>query len=303
MSVSHFRFFYSDLFDLQLPQGHRYPAQKYSLLRNVLMASETLHPDQLIASPLCSFEDLTLAHDPEYVLKVFEGRLSVSEIRRMGFPWNERLVLRSRATVGGAIAAACAALETGLSGQLAGGTHHAHADFGSGYCVFNDFAVTARKLLMQGSVKRIGILDLDVHQGDGNASILLEPEVQVVSVHGQNNFPFRKFPSDLDIALEDGCGDQIYLLACERALEHTLKFAPDLILYQAGVDALEADTLGRLKVSLEGLRKRDELILQTAFEKRIPISMAIGGGYSDPIDSTLGAYVQTYQVAKKIYKF
>ncbi|NQZ19905.1 MAG: histone deacetylase [Bdellovibrionales bacterium] len=206
--------------------------------------------------------------------------------------------------MGGALASAYQSLDFGLSGQLAGGTHHAHFDYGSGYCIFNDFAIVAKKLLHDDRIHRVAIIDLDVHQGDGNASLLKsDPNIFVLSLHGQKNFPFRKFESDLDIGLPDDCDDSTYLAALEQGLDAVVSFRPDIVLYQAGVDILVHDKLGRLNISYEGLKKRDERIFNIFKNKGIPISMAIGGGYSDPIEHSVAAYVQTYSVAKEIYKF
>ena len=240
----------------------------------------------------------------DYVESVLYGELSVEAQRRIGLPWSETLAARSRASVGGTLAAARAALNDGIAGQLAGGTHHAHATFGSGFCTFNDFAVTALTMLGDGGVGRVAILDLDVHQGDGNAAILgSEARCMVVSVHGAKNFPFRKVPSDLDIALDDGAGDAVYLDATARALEAVHAFHPDLLLYLAGVDPLENDRLGRLSVSAQGLRVRDRLVLGYAHRHQVPVVVAAGGGYCDPIDETVSAYLATLDEARHVFGF
>ena len=203
------RFYYPDVEAMPVPAGHRFPAGKYQLLRALIESEAILPPSMLLPAPPADRADLLRAHSTAYVDAVFEGTLAPDIVRRIGLPWSPTLVRRSRATVGGAIAAARAALETGLSGQLAGGTHHAHRDFGSGFCVFNDLAVAALTLLEEGVAQRIAILDVDVHQGDGNAAILApEPRVLVVSLHGAKNFPFRRVASDLDVDLPDGTGDR-----------------------------------------------------------------------------------------------
>lgn len=298
------RFFYSDTFDLPLPAGHRFPGQKYSMLRRALLADGVVAPDQLALSPFADRADVLRAHDAGYVEAFEQGALPDAMQRRIGFPWTPHLVRRTQATTGGAVAAARAALATGLSGQLAGGTHHAHQGFGAGYCIYNDFAVAALAMLAGGHVARIAIVDLDVHQGDGNAAILTaHPAVLVVSVHGEKNFPFRKVASDIDVGLPDGTEDAAYLRAVADVLPAVWAFRPDLILYQAGVDPLAADRLGRLAVSHDGLMARDHMVLAGAHARGIPVSMGIGGGYADPIEASVVAYANTYRVAKAIYAF
>jgi acetoin utilization deacetylase AcuC-like enzyme len=224
-------------------------------------------------------------------------------MRRIGLPWSETLVARSRATVGGAIAAARAALSDGLSGQLAGGTHHAHAEFGSGYCVFNDLAVAALTMLDERRVARVAIVDLDVHQGDGNAAILAQrPDVFVLSLHGAKNFPFRKVPSTLDIPLPDGTEDRAYLAALADGLAAVEAFRPELVLYLSGADTLAGDTLGRLAMTMEGIMERDHMVLETMRRRGIPVSIAIGGGYADPIADSVAVYANTFRVAMDVFR-
>jgi acetoin utilization deacetylase AcuC-like enzyme len=298
------KIFYSDIFNLDLPEGHRFPARKYELLRERLLEENILSNDMLTVSPLANREDILRAHDEDYVMRFETGTLSEQEIRRIGFPWNERLVTRTLASTGGAVAAAYQALEDGLSGQLAGGTHHAHRDFGAGYCIYNDFAVAALALLAADLVERIAIVDLDVHQGDGNANILgSNPNVFVFSLHGEKNFPFRKVPSDYDVGLPDEMGDDAYLSVLDHHLPAVWKFNPDIVLYQAGVDPLKEDRLGRMNLSYEGLMQRDRLVLEGCKQRGIPVSMGIGGGYSDPIEASVEAYVNTYRVAKGVFGF
>ncbi len=298
------KFFYSDSFNLNLPSGHRFPSTKYGMLRQALIEDRVLRPDQLVTAPSVSDVDLHRAHAPGYVAAIDNGSIDEQAMRRIGFPWSKHIARRARATMGGAILAAKSALKHALSGQLAGGTHHAHYDFGSGYCVFNDFAVAALALRAQALVERVAIIDLDVHQGDGNASILTpRDDVFVFSVHGAKNFPFRKCASDLDIELPDGVGDDAYLDALQNALPAIWAFKPDIVLYQAGVDPLDADRLGRMALSHDGLIKRDRLILSECKRRSIPVSMAIGGGYADPIAQSVLAYANTYRVAKELWQF
>jgi len=294
--------FYSDTFDLSLPTGHRFPGRKYGLLRAELLRRDILTADDLIAAPPVDDADLRRAHAPDYVADIDAGTISPTAMRRIGFPWSPHIARRARATMGGAVAAVRAALQEGIAGQLAGGTHHAHYDFGAGYCVFNDFAVAALALLAGGEAARIAIIDLDVHQGDGNAAILApRPDVFVFSVHGEKNFPFRKVASDLDVALPDGVGDGAYLSALAEHLPAVFAFGPDIILYQAGVDPLKEDRLGRMALSHDGLKARDEMVLSAAKARGIPVSMAIGGGYADPIEASVAAYANTYAVARDVY--
>ena len=292
------RFFYPDTPDLPLPARHRFPAAKYRLLRERIAAGRLIGRAALVPSPPARLADLHRAHTEAYVASVVGGTLSPEAQRRIGLPWSPTLARRSRATVGGSLAAAREALGFGISGQLAGGTHHAHRDFGSGYCVFNDLAIAALTLLTDGSVRRVAILDCDVHQGDGNAAILnAEPAVFVVSVHSEKNFPFRKVASDLDIALPDGADDAVFLRAVEQALDAVSAFRPDIVLYLAGADPLAADTLGRLAVSAAGLAKRDETVFGRLRATGVPVAVVAGGGYAKPIELTVEVYARTYAVA------
>lgn len=296
------QFFYPDTPDLPLPPGHRFPAGKYSMLRRRIASENTLGNALLRQSPAATMAELALAHDAGYVSAVLDGTVSAEIQRRIGLPWSETLVARSLATTGGSIAAARSALEYGLSGQLAGGTHHAHRDFGSGYCVFNDLAVAALAMLIEGKVSRIAIIDLDVHQGDGNAAILADhPAVFVLSIHGEKNFPFRKVPSTLDVGLMDGTEDADYIRALAGALEHLADFRPELVLYLSGVDPLASDKLGRLSLTFDGLEERDRMVFQFCRRRGIPVSIAIGGGYADPITDSVQAYAATFRVAREVF--
>jgi acetoin utilization deacetylase AcuC-like enzyme len=290
-----------DHFEVELPPGHRFPMVKYRRLREELLGRGVLAAEEVRRSEPIAVELLELAHRGEYVRAVVEGTLASDRMRRIGLPWSEELVRRSRATVGGTLSAARTALRDGIAGNLAGGTHHAGLDGGAGFCVFNDLAVTARVLLEEGTVTRILILDLDVHQGDGTAAILgAEPRVFTCSVHGAKNFPFEKARSDLDLPLEDGADDGRYLEAVERALAVCMEAGPfDLALYQAGVDALESDKLGRLRVTLAGMRQRDARVLGALRGAGVPVVLTLGGGYSDPIDRTIDAHVATYEEARR----
>ena len=294
--------FYSDHYTLPLPDGHRFPGTKYRLLRDYLIENKIIQQSQLFESPLASEDLLTLAHDRNYVRAMLTGEVDIQIIKRIGFPWSHGLYLRSCATVGGAVSAALSALDNRVSGNLAGGTHHAHYDRGEGYCVFNDIAVAARHLIQLGHVRRVAIIDLDVHQGNGNSSILRDdPEIFIFSMHGEKNYPFKKVPSHLDIALPDGTGDEDFLDALARGMLEIENFAPDFIFYQTGVDPLKEDKLGRMNLTFDGLSKRDECVLKFAADRGIPISLALGGGYADPIELSVMAYANTYRVVQKIF--
>jgi acetoin utilization deacetylase AcuC-like enzyme len=303
------RAFYSDHFVLPLPPGHSFPMSKYRRLREELAGHPALRLEQ---APLVSPGELALAHTPDYIDAVLEGTLSAAAVREIGFPWSERMVERSRRSVGATIAAARSALVEGLAANLAGGTHHASADKGSGYCVFNDIAVAAR--LMQAEwhrarrgLLRVAVIDLDVHQGNGTAAIFSEdPTVFTLSLHGQSNFPFRKAASDLDVGLPDGCADDAYLEALESALAELWRrhdeHPPGLIFYLAGADPHEGDRLGRLKLSLAGLAERDRRVFAVARERRIPVAMAMGGGYGRDIEQTVAVHLASYTLALESWR-
>lgn len=295
--------YFPDTPDLPLPDGHMFPATKYRLLRERLLAEGTASASDLTPSPLATDGELAAAHCPAYIHAATTGTLSREAQRGIGLPWSETLIARARGTIGGALAASRCALTAGVAGQLAGGTHHAHRDFGSGFCVFNDCAVVALTLLAEREVSRVAVLDLDVHQGDGNAAILgPDPRVFVASVHGANNFPFVKPPSDLDIGLPDGTHDETYLAAAEAALDAVLAFRPDLVLYIAGVDPLAEDRLGKLAVTMSGLEERDRRVLSRLQRAGVPVSIAIGGGYAEQIALTVAAYANTFRVARDVFE-
>jgi acetoin utilization deacetylase AcuC-like enzyme len=294
--------FYSDHYTMPLPEGHRFPIEKYRLLRYALLRDGVVRDDELHEPPMPSAETLMLAHTHEYVAAVLNGTLNEFQIRKIGFPYSEALVKRSLATVGGALAAAEEALRSGVSGNLAGGTHHAFADSGEGYCVFNDLAVVTKYLLTVEKVRRVAIVDLDVHQGNGNATILGgRDDVFIFSMHGAKNYPFRKVPSTIDIDLPDGTSDKEFLSILKEYLPKVFAFKPDIVLYQAGVDPLKEDALGRLSLTHEGLQERDRLVLKECRKHGIPVSLALGGGYAKPIDLTVEAHVGTYKAVREVF--
>ena len=291
--------YYTDHFVLPLPPGHRFPMEKYRLLRDRVSQYPGL---ELMEPKAANHEDLVRVHDQGYVNRVETGQLSDSEIREIGFPWTSAMVERSKRSAGATIAACLSALEEGVAVNLAGGTHHAYRDKGSGFCVFNDAAVAAKYLQNLKPVK-VAIIDLDVHQGNGTASILAnDSNCFTLSMHGDKNFPFRKESGHLDIALPDGCSDDEYLQQLNYALgilEQT--FHADCVIYLAGADPHEGDRLGRLKLSLEGMRLRDQMVLDFAATHAIPIAIAMAGGYGKKIETTVEVHAQTVQLALNLF--
>ena len=300
------RAFYSGQFVLPLPEGHRFPMSRYAMLRDRLL--EQLPAVRMDVAPRAGDDELALAHTPEWIAAVSEGSVSPQAMREIGFPWSEAMVERSRRSAGATIAACRVAFAEGVSANMAGGTHHAYAGKGSGFCVFNDAAVAAR--LMQAEHARDGrrlpvaVIDLDVHQGNGTASIFQDdPSVFTLSLHGQKNFPFRKEASDLDVELPDGCGDADYLAALEHALEELdRRFAPALVIYLAGADPFERDRLGRLKLSFDGLESRDRRVFDWAWQRRLPMAFAMAGGYASDIAETVQVQVGTFKVALEYWR-
>ncbi|GIZ50617.1 histone deacetylase family protein [Noviherbaspirillum aridicola] len=289
--------FYSDHYVLPLPAGHRFPMQKYRLLRDAVR--ETVPGVELQEAPAATDGVLALAHHPDYIDRVSRGTLSDSEQKAIGFPWTPQMVERSRRSAGATIAACRAALSEAVALNLAGGTHHAHAEHGEGFCVFNDAAVAARLMQAERRARHVAIVDLDVHQGNGTASILANDEsVFTLSLHGERNYPFRKACSDLDVALADGTGDEAYLAALHAALQNMLdRFQPQLFIYLAGADAHEGDRLGRLKLSMAGLAARDRMVFDSARGRGIPVAVAMAGGYGKNIQDTVAAHLQTVRIA------
>lgn len=270
--------------------------QKYRLLRDAATAVSSL---EFHEAPFTSDGVLALAHHPDYIARVTQGLLSDAEQKAIGFPWSPLMVERSRRSAGATIAACRAALDDGAAVNLAGGTHHAHADHGAGFCIFNDAAIAARLMQAERRVRRVAIIDLDVHQGNGTASILAHDEsVFTLSLHGARNYPFSKACGDLDIALPDGTGDDAYLAALQDALSQLAgRFAPDLLIYLAGADPHEGDRLGRLKLSFEGLAARDRMVFDFARQRALPVAVAMAGGYGKNIQDTVAIHLQTISIA------
>ncbi|MGH6611257.1 MAG: histone deacetylase family protein [Burkholderiaceae bacterium] len=289
--------FYSDRFVLPLPQGHRFPMSKYAKLREQVHAS--LPGLTLLEPTAATDEQLALAHDRQYIERVRHDALTAAELRAIGFSWSTQMVERSLRSAGATIAACRAASIEGVAVNLAGGTHHAQRGKGAGYCVFNDAAIAARTVQIEGRLKRVAVIDLDVHQGDGTAQICADDEsIFTLSIHGESNFPFRKQHSDLDVGLPDGTRDDEYLRALDAALAQlSQRFEPQLVIYLAGADAHEGDRLGRLKLSSDGMRRRDQRVFEFAGRHDLPIAVAMAGGYGRDIDVTVSIHLQTVQLA------
>jgi acetoin utilization deacetylase AcuC-like enzyme len=294
------RLFPSDRYPLPLPEGHRFPVAKYAALRRRLEAHAAAGaPLEFVEPHAATDDELVRVHDRAYVGRVLGGTLTSAEIRRIGFPWSPALVERSLRSTGAAVDAAAAALVDGVAASLAGGTHHAGRDWGEGYCVFNDTAVAARELQARGLVRRVVILDCDVHQGNGTAEIFSGDEsVFTMSIHGARNFPLRKHPGSLDVALEDGTGDDAYLAALAPAVAAAFdRGRPELVLYIAGADPYEGDRLGRLKLTKPGLLARDRLVLDAARRAGVPLAIVCGGGYCEEIESIVDIHAATMLLA------
>jgi acetoin utilization deacetylase AcuC-like enzyme len=291
--------FYSDTFGLPLPAGHRFPMAKYSGLRERLLSEGIVERRQLIEAPRADWDDIGLVHTTDYIAAVEHGTLPRDVQRRIGFPWSPEMVERSRRSVGATIAASHAAIEDGCAANLAGGTHHAFADRGEGFCVFNDVAVAARVLQRDHHVRRVGIIDCDVHQGNGTARIFQhDSSVFTLSLHGARNFPFRKEASDLDVAFEDGTGDEPYLAQLAHSLDVVFQQQPEIVFYLAGADPYEGDRLGRLKLTIDGLARRDELVLTRCRTAAVPVVVTMSGGYAPDIDAIVTIHANTIRLAQ-----
>lgn len=293
--------FYTDHFVLPLPPGHRFPMEKYALLRRRVDEARLTAPERMHEPERAAPEHLALAHDAAYVGRVLRGELTPAELRGLGFPWSEAMVERSLRSTGATIGACRAALgEGGVAVNLAGGTHHAYRDRADGYCVFNDAAVAARTMIAEGRVRRAAIVDCDVHQGDGTAAILAgDPSVFTFSIHGAKNYPFHKQQSDLDIHLPDRTGDDDYLAALAEGLRETLaRAAPELVVYLAGADPYEHDRLGRLALTKDGLARRDRLVLGAL--RGIPTAIAMAGGYARDLADVVDIHFTTVAIAAEL---
>ncbi len=287
--------YYTDHFVLPIPPEHRFPMQKYRLLRERVERAPWRQRHQLVVPAAADDAALLLAHDVDYVSRVVQGRLSAAEVRRIGFPWSLAMVERSRRATGATIAGLRAALRDGVAVSLAGGTHHACVGHGEGYCVFNDSAVAAMALRKIGLLSRVLVVDLDVHQGNGTADIMRDHEwCYTFSMHGAHNYPFRKIAGDCDIAFADGTGDDEYLQTLVAALDHVVHVArPDVVMYVSGADAHEGDRLGRLKLTKSGLAERDAMVRAMTIQHGLPLMVTMAGGYGYNVEDTVDIHYQT----------
>ncbi|MFQ5704042.1 MAG: histone deacetylase [Gemmatimonadales bacterium] len=293
------RILVTDQFTLTLPERHRFPIEKYSLLRHAISAEGLTPPGEFFVPDPATDVELLMVHDADYVAKVLDGTLDESELRRIGFPWSPELVQRSRRSVGATIAACKFALEDGVAVSLAGGTHHGFPDRGEGFCVFNDTAVAVRAVQGKRMVERVLVVDCDVHQGNGTARIFSgDPAVFTFGLYGANNFPFKKEKPDMGIPLEDGTGDEVYLAILRESLAEAIEIArPDLAIYLAGADPYEHDSLGRLGLTKSGLAARDRAVLGLLGGVNVPVAITMAGGYAKDIQDTVDIHLETVRVA------
>ncbi len=300
--MSSYKVFYSPYYYADIGEKHVFPIRKFQLVRDKLLAEGTIKPEEIIEPEPASIEDICLVHTKDYVTRFIQGKLTEKEIRRLGLPWSKSLVRRSFLATSGTINAAKRALENKVSSNLAGGTHHAYPDRGEGFCVFNDVAVAIRVLQRDKLAERFLVIDCDVHQGDGTAFIFKDDDsVFTFSMHGSKNYPLRKEKSSLDIELEDGTTDDEYLQILEQVLPRVFTHGPDIIFYLAGADPYEKDKLGRLKLTKEGLKSRDSMVLRFAKENQVPIVTTMSGGYAIDIVDTVEIHANTVKAVKEVF--
>lgn len=295
--------FYTPRYYADIGEGHIFPIRKFELVRDRLLAEGTLHPAELHEPEPAAVEDVLLVHTRDYVSRLRSGNLTPKEIRRLGLPWSESLVRRSFYATGGTIAAARAALVAGYSSNLAGGTHHSFADRGEGFCVLNDVAIAIHAMRNRKLFRRAAIVDCDVHQGNGTATIFTgDSETFTFSIHGANNYPLFKAKSTLDVELADGTSDEEYLAALASNLPAVFRNDPEIVFYLAGADPYSGDKLGRLSVSIEGLRARDALVLRECYEREVPVATVMSGGYGLEIGDTIEIHCNTIRMVKEIFE-
>ena len=294
---------FDPIYILPLPENHRFPMEKYELLHRQLIHEGTCEPEDFFSPTKIDNDSVTAIHQKVYVERLKGLKLNKAEIRKIGFPISQQLIDREFIIAGGTLSGSLKALEYGIAFNIAGGTHHAFSSHGEAFCLLNDQAIAAQYLLKKELAKKILIIDLDVHQGNGTAEIFQkEDRVFTFSMHGKKNYPFKKEQSDLDIALEDKTNDKIYIEILEEVLPKLLKSVkPDFIFYLSGVDVLESDRLGRLSISIKGCEARDQMVLKYCHDENIPVQCSMGGGYSKDIKLIIEAHANTYRVAQKIY--
>jgi acetoin utilization deacetylase AcuC-like enzyme len=295
--------YYTDEFVLPLPPAHRFPMQKYALLRDRIESSNLVPQHRLVRPPAATDEQLLRVHSQEYLKRVVSGQLSPDEIRRLGFPWSPELVERSRRSSGATICASRAALKDRCAINLAGGTHHAYRDRAEGFCLFNDSVVAARDLQASGRVSKVLVIDCDVHQGNGTAAIVRDdPSIYAFSIHSERNYPQPKEVSDLDIGLPDETGDDDYLKALQYGLTTAFQESvPDFAIFLAGADPYHGDRLGRLSLTLAGLGRRDRLVLETCRDRSVPVAITMAGGYCPDIHQIVDCHFQTVAIASDVF--
>ncbi len=294
---------FDPIYVLPLPENHRFPMEKYDLLPKQLVHEGTCDPEDFFSPQAIDDQIVKVIHQKEYVDRLKHMKLDISEVRKIGFPISQQLVEREFIIAGGTIEGALKSLESGISFNIAGGTHHAHSSHGEAFCMLNDQAIAARYLLDHQHAKKVLIIDLDVHQGNGTAEIFKKEErVFTFSMHGKKNYPFRKENSDWDIALEDQTGDEVYLNLLNDTLPRLFgRVDPDFVFYLSGVDVVDTDRLGRLGLSIEGCKKRDEQVLKFCQKSSLPVQCSMGGGYSKDIKLIIEAHANTYRVAQQIF--
>jgi acetoin utilization deacetylase AcuC-like enzyme len=298
------KIYYTDHLSIPLPEKHTFPKQKYALLRKRLLESDVVEFGDFRIPRSASIEEITRVHDEDYIRRLVNGELTPKEIRPIGLPWSRQIVERARRSVGGTIEACQAALADGIAVNLGGGTHHAFRDRGQGYCILNDAAIAVRALQNQRLAGNILIVDCDVHQGNGTAALFQhDPTVFTFSIHGKNNFPYKKEAGDLDIALEDGTVDRDYLRALKHGVESALElFAPDLAIYLGGADPFMDDRFGRLSLTKDGLAQRDQIVFQYCHEAGLPVAVTMAGGYARNVQDAVDIHFQTVLTAIDFYK-
>jgi len=295
--------FYTPRYYAAIGAGHVFPIRKFELVRDKLLAEGTVRPDEIFEPDPASIEDVLLVHTEDYVSRLCNGTLTTKEIRRLGLPWSESLVRRSFFAVGGTLAATQAALSEGYSSNLAGGTHHSFPDRGEGFCVLNDVAIAVRTMRARRLIRRAAIVDCDVHQGNGTATIFSgDPETFTFSVHGANNYPLFKAKSALDVELPDGTSDDEYLECLAHHLPAVFAQDPDIVFYLAGADPYAGDKLGRLALSIDGLRARDEFVLRECYERELPVVTVMSGGYGKDINDTIEIHCNTIRMVKEVFE-
>jgi acetoin utilization deacetylase AcuC-like enzyme len=295
--------FYTPHYYAEIGEGHVFPIRKFEMVRERLLAEGTLEPSEIIEPSPASREEALLVHTEDYVTRLCSGQLTAKEIRRIGLPWSESLVRRSFYAVGGTRAATNAALAEGYGSNLAGGTHHSFADRGEGFCVLNDVAIAIRAMRAAHRIRRAAIVDCDVHQGNGTATIFTgDDETFTFSIHGANNYPHFKAQSSLDVELPDGTRDDEYLETLARHLPAVFAHDPEIVFYLAGADPYAKDKLGRLALSIDGLRGRDEYVLRECYEREVPIVTVMSGGYGKDINDTIEIHCNTIRMVKSVFE-